>query len=223
MRRLLPLLLLVTIPAGLALAAETHDVNTSGTTFSPKTITVAVGDTVKFHNKGGFHSVDFDDGVVDGTATSSEDLGQRTFDAPGSFGYHCEIHGGANGVGMSGTVVVQEPGSPTPTATPTPTVIATPSASGLKVKRRVRHAKLRGSVKARPPGAAVNVLVSRGSRAVGHLETSAAAGRTPFAVKLARSIRRALAKGRHPRVRVSVVVIDGEATARAHRSVRLRH
>ena len=30
----------------------------------------------------------------------------RTFTAPGTFPYHCVIHGGPGGVGMSGTVTV---------------------------------------------------------------------------------------------------------------------
>jgi plastocyanin len=32
-----------------------------------------------------------------------------TFNTPGTYHYHCQAHGGAGGVGMSGTVTVRAP------------------------------------------------------------------------------------------------------------------
>ena len=38
----------------------------------------------------------------------------RTFNTPGMYRYYCDLHGGPNGVGMSGTVTVNGPGYPRP-------------------------------------------------------------------------------------------------------------
>ena len=38
----------------------------------------------------------------------------RTFTTPGTFRYYCQVHGGPNGVGMSGTVTVNPTGYPRP-------------------------------------------------------------------------------------------------------------
>ena len=79
----------------------------------------------------------FDDGSVDFPATANSTLWQftHTFNAVGDFRYYCEIHGAANGVGMSGIVhVVAGPPSRHPAARP----------------RRPRRAATR-RVAARPP------------------------------------------------------------------------
>lgn len=100
-------------------------------TFTPKTVNVAVGDTVTWRNKaGGFHNVVFDDGSY-----SSHPRGDATpwtvtrkFDVAGEFRYFCSEHGNRGGVGMSGTVVVGG-GAPPPSGGDT----TAPGISSLKV------------------------------------------------------------------------------------------
>jgi plastocyanin len=208
------------IPVGLALAAEPHTVNTSGTSFVPKTITIAVGDSVTWKNDGGFHSVDFDDGSVNTAPTGADTIATHEFETAGTFNYYCEIHGGPDGVGMSGTVVVQG-AEATPTASPTATATpyyAPPGVTGLRVNPKVFRGRVRGSVKARPFGKRLRVRVTRRGVLVGRTSMFSVPGRMHFGVKLARSIRRALHRGRHPRVLVTAAV----RRSSAQKSVRLR-
>lgn len=85
--------------------------------FSPRNLTINVGDTVTFRNAGGFHNVHADnesfrcaqgcdgDGAggngnpVDGNWSSTV-----TFTHAGSIPYHCDNHAGS---GMTGTITVQ--------------------------------------------------------------------------------------------------------------------
>ena len=108
--------------AGSSLAqAATFIVNVGGSrqTFVPQTVTVHVGDTVKFINKGGFHNVVADDGAFrcargcdgdgnggNGGASSANWVVSLTFAQVGTVGYFCETHGMPNG-GMFGTIIVQ--------------------------------------------------------------------------------------------------------------------
>ena len=98
-------------------AANVTVTATSSLTFSPATVTINPGDTVTFKNGGGFHNVASDtaglfrcangcDGAGgSGDASSANWSATVTFNTPGTFGYHCEIHGTA-GSGMAGKVVV---------------------------------------------------------------------------------------------------------------------
>lgn len=108
--------------AALARADQTVDVG-PGFAFSPSTIAVAPGETVTWSWLGSPHSTTsdstsgpetWDSGVLSTGATFS-----HTFTTPGTYPYHCSIHGAPGGIGMSGTVVVAAP-TPTPTATPGP-------------------------------------------------------------------------------------------------------
>lgn len=83
--------------------------------FNPSQLSINVGDTVTFTNAGGFHNVDADDGSFrcaqgcDGNGGNGNPDGSAwqatvTFNQPGTFGYHCEIHGS---MGMTGTITVQ--------------------------------------------------------------------------------------------------------------------
>jgi len=83
--------------------------------FTPREITVHMGDTVTWVNQGGFHNVAADDGTFrcsegcGGTAgdpSSAAWTFTRTFSMVGRVPYHCEVHGGPGGVGMSGAVTV---------------------------------------------------------------------------------------------------------------------
>lgn len=94
--------------------------------FSPGTVNINVGDTVKWTWSSSSHSVtagspgnqtgEFDSGVHNAPFNFS-----HTFMDSGSFHYYCTFHGAL----MSGSVVVQ--GAPTPTPTPSPTPTPTPS------------------------------------------------------------------------------------------------
>lgn len=90
-------------------AQTTHVIETVGNTFSPADITIAVGDIVSWQNTGGgLHDVEADDGSFSsGEASTANWTYEYTFTTAGDFGYYCSVHGGAGGVGMSGTISVQ--------------------------------------------------------------------------------------------------------------------
>ena len=103
------------IAAGSAVAAD-QGVTIAGFAFSPKTVTVNVGDTVTWTNNDTVtHTAtsagNFDTGSIGGGASKSV-----TFQKAGTFAYVCSIHSS-----MTGTVVVRAAsgGSTTP---PTDTV-----------------------------------------------------------------------------------------------------
>ena len=104
------LLGLVTLTCGLLAGAgragaATVDVGIAGNGFSPSTVNIQVGDTVRWTNDTGtFHDVKANDNSYGNTAGTSWTF-THTFSAPGSFGYYCSIHGFPGG-GMAGTVVV---------------------------------------------------------------------------------------------------------------------
>jgi len=90
-------------------AQTLHDVALVGQSFSPSELTISVGDTVRWTNNGGFHDVQADDGSFS-SGNASTDIWVYTyvFNSAGDFRYYCTIHGGPNGVGMSGIIHVQE-------------------------------------------------------------------------------------------------------------------
>lgn len=84
-------------------------VTASGTNFSPASVTIDVGETVRWVISDGTHTVTPDDGgqpgAWDGTGLLS--AGQRfehTFTTAGVFDYHCIPH---QSLGMTGTITVQ--------------------------------------------------------------------------------------------------------------------
>jgi plastocyanin len=105
-------------------------------TFQPANLTIQVGDSVRFRNMepGMPHNVSADDGSFrcatgcdtgvqpgndydpgappDSPGDPSTGSWQftRTFSAPGEIRYHCEVHGGAGGQGMSGRIVIESGG-----------------------------------------------------------------------------------------------------------------
>ena len=112
----------------IAVAVATHDASATAhlvnvgqpmNSFSPQTLTIAVGDTVTFVNKGGEHNVVADDNSFkcamgcdgDGHGGSGDPSAAPwtatvTFSTPGDVGYYCAIHG-QPGAGMFGTIHVQ--------------------------------------------------------------------------------------------------------------------
>ena len=86
--------------------------------FSPQSLTIAVGDTVTFVNKGGQHNVVADDHSFrcamgcdgdghggSGTPSNAPWTVTLTFSTSGDIGYFCETHG-QPGSGMFGTIHV---------------------------------------------------------------------------------------------------------------------
>lgn len=72
--------------------------------FEPGTLTVAPGTTVTWTNEGNdSHTVTADDGSFDSARLDPGESFSVTFDAPGTFGYHCSFH-----PGMTATIVVSE-------------------------------------------------------------------------------------------------------------------
>jgi plastocyanin len=91
--------------------------------FSPTSVTISPGEKVTFTNSGdAMHDVAWDDGFA--TNPSSPQLVwtsavSRTFTTPGVYRFYCQNHGGPNGAGMSGKVIVLNPnGTPPPGVTP---------------------------------------------------------------------------------------------------------
>ena len=88
----------------------------SGNAFTPKTVTIDVGDSVTWRNDSGFHNVVFDDGSFESPANPDPTpwTATRKFDTAGEFKYYCEQHGNKGGVGMAGSVIVGGGGAPPP-------------------------------------------------------------------------------------------------------------
>ena len=82
--------------------------------FDPASITIAVGDSVNwFWTEGSAdHNVVPDDGNAPATSGAPAPYPKYLsfrFTIPGVYRYHCAVHGGSGGVGMSGTVTVLAP------------------------------------------------------------------------------------------------------------------
>ena len=90
------------IGGGAALAAD-HAVAISGFAFSPKAVTVTVGDTITWTNSDATaHTATADDGSFDTGTIGGNGTGTATFSTVGSFPYHCKIHSS-----MTGTITVE--------------------------------------------------------------------------------------------------------------------
>jgi plastocyanin len=113
---------------------------TGGLQFSPRTVTVQVGDTIHWTGLGSGHNAGQSTGPADnnstfgaggdffsGSTASGVPTYDFTFNSAGAFYYVCDNHAGAD---MKGLIVV-EPPTPTPTETPvfSPTDTETPGAS----------------------------------------------------------------------------------------------
>ena len=77
-------------------------VNISDFAFAPNVLEVTAGTTVTWtNNDGANHTVTADDGSFDSGSIGSGGTFSVTFDTPGTYAYHCNIHGN-----MTATVVV---------------------------------------------------------------------------------------------------------------------
>ncbi|MBA3493330.1 MAG: hypothetical protein H0T87_04190 [Gammaproteobacteria bacterium] len=94
----------------------------NGFLFTPNALTIRAGQTVTWsHQQPGVpHTVTSDTGVFDSRGGDPTDCSPlipaaclentetftHTFAGPGTFPYHCVVHGGPGGAGMSGTITV---------------------------------------------------------------------------------------------------------------------
>jgi plastocyanin len=126
-RPLISLILLAGVAsAGHAATTVNVTVGANGAlSFSPKTVTINVGDSVKFTNAGGSHNVKADNNSFrcargcDDTGGSGGISGTlwtftRTFNTAGTVAYYCENHGAPGGNGMAGSIVVNDVAPPPP-------------------------------------------------------------------------------------------------------------
>jgi LPXTG-motif cell wall-anchored protein len=120
-----------------AFAADTVTVSMKDFKFEPKTITVRVGDTVTWKNDDQApHTAQADDGSFDSDDMGAGQSFSFTATKAGTFPYYCEYHGGPNGAGMAGTLVVQEAAAQ-PQPTTAPAAAATPTGTIQVADQRV--------------------------------------------------------------------------------------
>jgi plastocyanin len=85
----------------------THDVTVQNFSFSPQSLTITVGDIVRWTNISGTHNVKADDNsFTSGPAAPATWEYIHTFTTAGNNPYYCEPH---QGMGMTGTIIVQDP------------------------------------------------------------------------------------------------------------------
>jgi plastocyanin len=102
-------------------AAATIEINSSG--FTPNQVTINVDQTVRWVNADSTaHVVASDTGAFNSPSLSSGQIFTHTFTTPGVYTYHCALH-----PGMTGTITVVEPPTPTPSASATPRPTASPT------------------------------------------------------------------------------------------------
>jgi plastocyanin len=93
-------------PAGCQGVQAKITVANGGTVFAPATITVDAGQPVCWTWSGTAHNVSGNDGSFSSGPPVDDGSFQRTFNTPGTYGYHCQVHGTPNS-GMRGTVIVR--------------------------------------------------------------------------------------------------------------------
>lgn len=86
-------------------AAAGKTVTLTNNNFTPKTVTIRKGQSVTWTAKEGAHTVKADNGSFQSGTLSAGKSFSHTFDAPGTYGYHCTFHGSA-GHDMAGKVIV---------------------------------------------------------------------------------------------------------------------
>lgn len=95
---------LLLVGAGTALAAGVDLVDDE---YSPAQVSIAAGQSVTFTNSGDRpHTATADDGSFDTGALDPGSSATVTLNAPGTYRYYCQFHGGPGGEGMSGVITV---------------------------------------------------------------------------------------------------------------------
>ena len=117
MKRLL-LTLFTVATLGISQSSATiHNVSVTSNVFTPSSLTINQGDTVRWTNNGGFHNVDGSlatypnnpVGFTNGAASGASWTYDFTFNTPGTYDYECTPHAG---VGMVGTITVNAVATP---------------------------------------------------------------------------------------------------------------
>ena len=91
-------------------SAAVVEVQVSNNQFTPPSVTVKAGQTVRWTWAGGTHNVvsgadcSTDDGNFKSGAPQAGGTFEKKFEAAGTFPYHCEVH---CAMGMKGEVIVQ--------------------------------------------------------------------------------------------------------------------
>lgn len=92
-----------TVGFATAASATTHDVTIQGMAFTPDSLTISAGDTVRFTNMDGApHTATSATAGLDTGRLRRGDTAELTFSTAGTFPYVCAIH-----ASMHGTVIVQ--------------------------------------------------------------------------------------------------------------------
>ncbi len=102
-------------------AAATVQIESGG--FTPNQVTINVNETIRWANADSTaHAVASDTGAFNSPTLSNGQTFTHTFTAPGVYTYHCALH-----PGMTGSITVVEPATPTPSASATPKPTASPT------------------------------------------------------------------------------------------------
>ncbi len=236
-------------PSTVSFTASDYEWKVSGS--SATMVTIAVGGTVEFSYPSGAsaHNADFGTGAQPSSCIQTEGpssgavpplphsptapawRGTCTFNAAGTYVFHCDLH-----PNMTGMITVGEPSgttgttttttttpSPTTTTTATPpppsgSPLAGPVSKALKLAKSQRGGSVKGSLNISQAGAGdrleIDVFAKSASLAkakhtarvrVGRLiRSSVSAGRLSFSVKLDAKARRALK--RHRRLALTVQI-----------------
>lgn len=96
-------------PEGCTGVANKVQITGTQQTFGPSTITIDAGQPVCWTWSTGSvsHNVRANDGSFGSGEPTANGTFQRTFTEPGTYGYHCQVHGSPS-AGMRGTVVVRD-------------------------------------------------------------------------------------------------------------------
>ena len=74
------------------LFSEIHDVVIENFSFTPSSLSIDTGDTVRWTNNGNSHTVTSDDDFFSSGTLSNGDTFEHTFNTEGAFAYHCNFH-----------------------------------------------------------------------------------------------------------------------------------
>jgi plastocyanin len=101
------LVLVLAVPASAIAQDAGPVVSAQDDQFVPAMTSATSGALLTWQNDGvEEHTITADNGAFDSGDLDPGQTFEFTFDSPGSYAYYCSIHGGPNGQGMAGVVVV---------------------------------------------------------------------------------------------------------------------